>query len=49
LLQDNSIELEKKEKIWKLLDDTENLVKLKMINAGDCKDYIQDKVRELIK
>ena len=49
LLQDNSIELEKKEKIWKLLDDTENLVKLKMINAGDCRDYIQDKVRELIK
>lgn len=43
------MKLETKEKIWDLLDDADNLVRLKMINAGDCKDYIQDKVRELIK
>lgn len=49
LLQDQTIAIETKEKIWDILDDTECLVRLKMVNAGDCKEYIQDKVRELIK
>ena len=49
LLQDNTISEEAKEKIWRAMDDSHRLVELKLVNAGDCKEYIQNQVREALK
>lgn len=31
------------------MDDSHRLVELKLVNAGDCKEYIQNQVREALK
>ena len=49
LLADRNLTLEIKEELWDALDNIEKVLNMKLVNADDCREYIQDKVRELIR
>ena len=49
LLADRNLTLEVKEELWDALDNIEKLLNMKLVNADDCREYIQDKVRKLIR
>lgn len=49
ILQDNQLDQNIKIELWDTLDNIETLLELKLVNAGDCREYLQQKVRELIK
>lgn len=49
LLADRNLTLEVKEELWDTLDNIEKVLNMKLVNADDCREYIQDKVRKLIR
>lgn len=49
LLMDRDVSDVVKTAIWKDLDDMEKLISLKLANADDCREYIQERVKKLIK
>ena len=49
LLADRNLTLEIKEELWDALDNIEKVLNMKLVNADDCREYIQDKVRKLIR
>lgn len=49
LLADRNVPENLKEIIWEELDNIENLLNLKLVNADDCRYYIQERVRDTIK
>lgn len=48
LLQDSEISVDKKKRLWLAIDTATQLLQMKKANALDCKEYVQQKVRETI-